>query len=109
MTLMKKHEEIFLVSLICLLKWIDGSILNSIKMTVDEVQIVPIKAQNGLVAISSVVFDNSLYLGSIGIYTKLDGPGYRITYPTKSSGGRNFNIYHPISREVSETIEQAVL
>jgi len=76
---------------------------------ITEVQIVPIKAQNGLVAIASVVFDNSLYLGSIGIYTKLDGPGYRITYPTKSSGGRNFNIYHPISREVSEAIEQAVL
>src|SRR3989338_7376699 len=78
-------------------------------MTITEVQIVPIKAQDGLVAIASVVFDNSLYLGSIGVYTRRNGPGYRITYPTKSSGGRNFNIYHPIRKEMSEVIEKAVL
>ena len=78
-------------------------------MTITEVQIVPIKAQNGLMGIASVVFDGSLFLGSIGIYTKRNGPGYRITYPTKSNSGRNFNIYHPIRREVSEAIEQAVL
>ena len=68
-------------------------------MTITEVQIVPIKAQDGLVAIASVVFDNSLY----GL------AGYRITYPTKSNSGRNFNIYHPICKGVSEAIEQAVL
>lgn len=111
MTLTKRHEETFLASLICLSKLIDGSIRNSIKnkMTITEIQIVPIKAQDGLVAIASVVYDGSLYLGSIGIYTKRNGPGYRITYPTKSSSGRNFNIYHPIRQEVSEAIEQAVL
>ena len=76
---------------------------------ITEVQIVPIKAQNGLVAIASLVFDNSLYLGSIGVYTRRDGLGYRITYPTKERGSRDFNIYHPIRREVSEAIEQAVL
>ena len=78
-------------------------------MTITEVQVVPIKAQDGLVAIASVVFDSSLFLGSIGVYTKRNGPGYRITYPTKSNSGRNFNIYHPIRRDVSEAIEQAVL
>src|SRR3990167_4592259 len=109
MTLTKRHEEIFSASLICLSKLIDGSILTYTKMMITEVQIVPIKAQNGLVAIASVVFDNLLYLGSIGVYTKRNGPGYRITYPTKNNGGRNFNIYHPIHREVSEAIERAVL
>lgn len=78
-------------------------------MIITEVQIVPIKAQDGLVAIASVIFDSSLYLGSIGIYTKRNGLGYRITYPTKSNNGRNFNIYHPIRREISEAIERAIL
>lgn len=78
-------------------------------MTITEIQIVPIKAQNGLVALASIVFDGSLYLGSIGIYTKLNGPGYRITYPTKTNSNRNFNIYHPIRKEVSEAIERAIL
>ena len=78
-------------------------------MKITEVEIVPIKAQNGLIALASVVFENALFLGSIGIFTRLDGSGYRITYPTKSNSGRNFNIYHPIRKEVSEAIERAVL
>lgn len=78
-------------------------------MQITEVQIVPIKAQNGLVALASVVFENALFLGSIGIYTRGDGKGYRITYPTKNSSNHNFNIYHPISKQASEAIEQAIL
>ena len=75
---------------------------------VAEVQIVPIKASNGLVGFASVVADDSLYLGSIGIHLKLGG-GYRLTYPTKQVGGRNLNIYHPINKETSEAIEQAII
>jgi DNA-binding cell septation regulator SpoVG len=78
-------------------------------MQISEVQITPIKANNGLVAIASVVFENSLFLGSIGVYTKRNGPGYRITYPTKNKSGRDFNIYHPINREIASAIEIAVI
>ena len=78
-------------------------------MRITEVQIIPIKPVNGLVAIASVVFDDCLYLGSIGVYTKLNGFGYRITYPTKDRGGKSFNIYHPIRKEVSKAIEAAVI
>lgn len=78
-------------------------------MKITEVNITPIKPQNGLVAFASVVFNNSLYLGSIGVYTRLDGTGYRITYPTKKIGDKNINIYHPINRETSEAIEKAII
>lgn len=77
-------------------------------MLVTEIQIVPIKAKDGLVAFASVVVDNSLYLGSIGVHTKLGG-GYRLTYPTKHSGGRDLNIYHPINKNASEAIEIAII
>lgn len=72
-------------------------------------QITPIKPFKGLVALASVVADNAIFLSSIGIHTRLDGNGYRITYPTKSLGYRNFNIFHPINKEVAIAIEQAVL
>ena len=75
---------------------------------VSEVQIVPIKATDGLVAFASVVVDNNFYLGSIGVHTKLGG-GYRLTYPTKQAGGRNLNIYHPINKIASEAIETAII
>lgn len=78
-------------------------------MQISEIQIIPIKPNNGLVAMASVVVENSLYLGSIGIHTKLNGNGFRITYPTKSLSGKNFNVFHPINRNVALEIEQAII
>jgi len=69
----------------------------------------PIKPKDGLVAIASVVADNSLYLGSVGVFTRLNGSGYRITYPTKKIGEKNINIYHPINKETSKAIEEAII
>lgn len=78
-------------------------------MQISEIQIIPIKPNNGLVAMASVVVENSLYLGSIGIHTKLNGNGFRITYPTKNFSGKNFNVFHPINRNVALDIEQAII
>ena len=78
-------------------------------MRITEIQIIPIKPREGLVAFASVVVENSLYLGSLGVYTRLDGSGYRITYPTKKIGEKNINIYHPINKETSKAIEEAII
>ena len=75
---------------------------------VTEVQIVPVKPQNGLVAFASFVYGNSFYLGSIGIYTRPQG-GYRLTYPTRKSSKGNFNIFHPINREMAEEVEKVII
>jgi stage V sporulation protein G len=77
-------------------------------MRITEVNITPIKAQSGLIGFASVVVEDCLYLGSIGVYSRLDGAGYRITYPTKPVGGRELNIYHPISREMGKAVEEAI-
>jgi len=78
-------------------------------MRITEVQIIPIKANNGLIAFGSVLFDDCLFLGSIGIHKKLDGSGYRITYPTKKIGEKDINIFHPINKEVSKLIEDEII
>lgn len=77
-------------------------------MRITEINIIPIKPDNGLVGFASLVLDNGLYLGSIGVYSRLDGTGYRITYPTKKVGGGDLNIYHPINRELGLEIEAAI-
>ena len=77
-------------------------------MKITEIQITPIKPKDGLVAFASVVVEDSLFMGFIGVYTRLDGLGYRLTYPTKRMGDNSVNIYHPISKEASKAIEQAV-
>jgi len=78
-------------------------------MKISEVNITPIKPRGGLVAFASVVLDDCLYLGSIGVYTRLDGTGYRLTYPTKKVAEKNLNIYHPINKLLAKEIEKAVL
>jgi stage V sporulation protein G len=77
-------------------------------MKITEINIIPIKPDGGLIGFASVLLDNGLYLGSIGVYSRLDGTGYRITYPTKKIGGKDLNIYHPINRDLSQEIEDAV-
>lgn len=78
------------------------------KPNISEIQIVPIKPINGLIGFTSFVLDNSLYLGSIGIYTRPEG-GYRLTYPTKKVGNRNINIFHPINKEFADEIEKVII
>ena len=73
-----------------------------------EIQIIPIKPQNGLVAFASFVLDGNLYLGSIGIVTRPQG-GYRLVYPTKKVAEKNLNIFYPINREFASAIENEVV
>lgn len=78
------------------------------KKQLSEIQIAPIKPQNGLVAFASFVLDGNLYLGSIGIFTRPEG-GYRLTYPTKKVGDRNINIFHPINKKFAEAVEKEII
>ncbi len=78
-------------------------------MKISEINIQLIKPSNGLVAFASVVLDDKVYLGSIGVHQRLDGAGYRLTYPTKKTGNRDFHIFHPIERNLGQQIEQAIL
>ena len=78
---------------------------------VTEVEIVPIKPRDGLVAIASCVIDDKLYIGSLGIQTKLTGDygGFRLLWPTRKVGTREINIFHPITRETYSAIEKAII
>ena len=77
-------------------------------MLVTEVEIVFVKPHGGLVAFASVVVDDQLYLGGIAIHQRLDGYGYRITYPTRKLGDSQNHIFHPIRKPLSAAIEQAI-
>ena len=77
-------------------------------MKISEVNIILIKPRNGLIGFASLVINDALYLGSIGIHQKLNGNGYRLTYPTKKTGANNMDIFHPINREAGKAIETAI-
>lgn len=77
-------------------------------MKIAEIQIIPIKPRDGLLAFACAVVADALYLGGIGIYTRPEG-GYRLTFPTRKSGSNSFSVYHPISKQFAEQLTVAVI
>jgi len=82
------------------------------KLEISEIQIIPIiKPQNGLVAFSSVVLNQSIYCGNIAIYTSPGAKlGYRLVFPNRKLGsGRVVECFHPITQEAGTLISEAII
>lgn len=73
-------------------------------MQITEVNIDLIKPSNGLIGFASLVIDQGVYLSSIGIHKKLNGDGYRLTYPKK----QDFSLFYPINKDASKYIEAMI-
>ena len=80
-------------------------------ISISEIQIVPVKPNNGLVAFASCVVNRSLYIGNIAIYTSpTSSNGFRLVYPAKSlPNGKEINCVHPINRETGAAITAAII
>jgi DNA-binding cell septation regulator SpoVG len=74
---------------------------------ISEIQIIPVKANKGLIAFCSFVLYEAIYCSSVGIYTRPQG-GYRLVYPTKKVNETNLNIFHPINSKIGKVIEEEV-
>lgn len=74
---------------------------------ISEVQIVPVKANNGLIGFASFVLYEAIYCGSVGVFSRPDG-GYRLVYPTRKMIGKDIDVYYPINKQVGKSIEEAV-
>lgn len=75
--------------------------------TISEIQVVPIKPNNGLVAFASFVLFEAIYCSSVGVFTRSDG-SYRLVYPTKKLASKDINIFHPIDKNIGLLLEQEV-
>ncbi len=76
---------------------------------VSEIQIVPVKPKDGLIAFASFVLDEKYYVSSVAVFTRRDGSGYRLVYPTKKVFLSDINIFHPINTGVGKVIETEVI
>ena len=75
-----------------------------------EIQIVPVKPNNGLVGFVSFVLDESFFVGDVAIYSRIDQQGYRLVYPAKTLfNGLKINCFKPINKPVADEIERQVL
>jgi len=90
-----------------------------IPIIIDEITILPVRPTvKGLVAFSSCIvkfqpslkINFQLSLNSIAIYTRPDGSGYRLLYPSRTlSNGKTISIFFPINKETGAAIEQAII
>ena len=79
------------------------------KFSIDNIRIFPIQSPDGIVAFASAIINESIYIGSIAIHQKRDESGYRLTYPTRKSKGKDLNIFHPVTQECSQIIECSII
>lgn len=78
---------------------------------ISEIQIVPIKPQNGLVAFASAVINNQFFVGNVAIYTSLKSPlGFRLVFPNKKlNSGQVVDCFHPINKEAEGQVTSAIV
>lgn len=78
-----------------------------IKIT--EIQLIPIRTDNGLTFFASFIIDNNFYVGNVAVFSKRDGTGFRCVYPTKKlKNDQQINSFYPINYEVGQQIEDAI-
>lgn len=78
-------------------------------LIISEVQILPIKPKDGLIAFASCVINGQLYLGNIGVHTRADGNGYRLVFPAKIlPSGKQIQCFHPICKDAGELLLDAI-
>ena len=80
-------------------------------INISEVQIIPVKPQDGLVAFTSFILNGQLYIGNIALYTSpSSADGHRLVYPAKTlPNGKIIQCVHPINRETGESIKKAIM
>src|SRR3989344_3726813 len=81
--------------------------MTSTPTTISEIQFYPVKPQDGLLGFVSFVLDGKFWMGSVAVFTRRDG-GYRLPLPPRQGGGRNINVFHPITPDVGLLVERAV-
>ena len=77
-------------------------------LKISEIEIIPVRPQNGLIAFCSFVINEALYCSSVAIFTRPEG-GYRLVYPTKKAGTKNMNIFYPIRQNFGKYVEEKVI
>ncbi len=81
------------------------------EIVISEIQIIPVRPKEGLVAFASFVINNQFYIGNIAIYTSPASPdGLRLVYPTRVLGnGKNVAIVFPVNQATGFSVQGSIV
>lgn len=76
---------------------------------ISEIELIPIRAKDGLTFFASCVLDNKYFVGNLAVFTLRDGSGFRVVYPTKMlRNGQQIPIFYPVDSQISAEIQKAI-
>ena len=80
-------------------------------ISVSDIQIFPVRPQNGLIAFVSCIVNDVIYIGNIALFTSFTNPsGFRLVYPNKRlPNGQDASCVHPITKEAGLAISGAII
>ena len=79
-------------------------------LSVSEVQIALIRPRDGLLAFCSVVLGGQFFVGGIALHSAAPPRHYRLVFPRRDlGGGQRVEYAHPLTKELAQAIEDAVV
>ena len=81
-------------------------------ISVSNIEIVPVRFEDGLVAFASCSINEAFYLGSLAIHSCPNNSlGFRIVYPSKKikSSGKEVPIFFPFKKSAEEVVTKAIV
>ncbi len=73
------------------------------QISISEINIILVKPRDGLIGFASFILNGDFYMGSIAIFSKLDG-NIRLLFPRKN----NVDCFYPIRKEIGEYLERTI-
>ncbi len=79
-------------------------------ITITDIQILPVKPKDGLMAFCNFTLNNQFHISSVAIFLSLDGQRYRLSWPLKVlPNGKKIEVIYPLSADVANKIREAII
>jgi DNA-binding cell septation regulator SpoVG len=80
-------------------------------MKINNIKTRRVSPVEGLEGFASCVVDDSLFLGNIAIFSRLNRPGeYRVVFPVKDCpNGKRIEIFYPLTKDSYYELENAIV
>jgi DNA-binding cell septation regulator SpoVG len=77
-------------------------------MIITKIKIRKVTPKDGLVGFASFVLDDSLYLGNIAVFSRLNKDTFRLVFPEKKVKDKAVSLFHPVTSVFYFQLEEAI-
>jgi len=77
-------------------------------MKITKIKVRKIIPKDGLVGFVSLVIDDSLYLGNIAVFSRLNQSTYSLVFPEKKINDKAISLFHPVTSSFYFELEKEV-